>query len=89
MYGPNHQPRGGSLFSSAELWARYAVASIAGLIERGAKAMEVKKEVYDDYQTELDEANKKLIWESEGSSYYVNGHGRQGLLYSHAFSTLR
>lgn len=79
LYGPNHQPRGGSLYSYGEIWARYAVASIVELIERDAKAMEVKKNVFDEYQTRLDEGNKKIIWESAGSSYYVNGHGRQAV----------
>ncbi|KAK4938694.1 hypothetical protein LTR10_020877 [Elasticomyces elasticus] len=78
-YGPNHQPRGGSLFSYGEVWARYAVASIAGMIERDVSAMEVKQDVFDRYQDKLDAQNSKLIWESAGSSYYVNEHGRQGV----------
>jgi 4-hydroxyacetophenone monooxygenase len=79
LYGPNHQPRGGSLYSYAEMWARYAVASIVGMIERGANSMEVKHDVFDAYQAKLDQGNKKIIWESEGSSYYVNEHGRQAV----------
>lgn len=79
LYGPNHQPRGGSLYSYGEMWARYAVASIVGMIERGAKSMEVKPDVFDRYQAKLDKGNEKLIWESAGSSYYVNGHGRQAV----------
>lgn len=79
LYGPNHQPRGGSLYSYSEMWARYAVASIVGMIERGASSMEVKKDVFDSYQARLDEANKRLIWESEGAAYYVNEHGRQAV----------
>ncbi|OQU93644.1 hypothetical protein CLAIMM_00126 [Cladophialophora immunda] len=76
-YGPNHQPRGGSLYSSGEMWARYAVCSIVGMIERGVRSMEVKKCVYDEYQKKLDKANKRIIWESDDSGYYVNKHGRQ------------
>lgn len=79
LYGPNHQPRGGSLYSYGEMWARYAVACIVGMIERGAVAMEVKHDVFDSYQEKLDAANKRIIWESEGSSYYVNEHGRQAV----------
>lgn len=79
LYGPNHQPRGGSLYSYGEMWARYAIASIVGMIERGANSMEVKKDVFDRYQARLDEANRKLIWESEGAAYYVNEHGRQAV----------
>jgi 4-hydroxyacetophenone monooxygenase len=79
FYGPNHQPRAGSLHSFAEKWARYTAASIVGMIERGKQSMEVKKEVYDEYNVRLDAATKKHIWESEGSGYYVNKHGRQGV----------
>jgi 4-hydroxyacetophenone monooxygenase len=77
LYGPNHQPRGGSLPSYSEVWSRYAVSSIVGMIERGAKSMEIKQEVFDKYQTELDQKNNMLIWESEGAGYFLNKHGRQ------------
>ena len=79
LYGPNHQPRGGSLFSYGEVWARYAVACIAGMIERDVPAMEVKHDIFDKYQEKLDAQTSKLIWESAGSSYYVNEHGRQAV----------
>jgi 4-hydroxyacetophenone monooxygenase len=36
LYGPNHQPRGGSLPSFAEIWARYMVQGVVGMIEKGA-----------------------------------------------------
>lgn len=79
LYGPNHQPRGGSLYSYGETWARYAVEAIVGLIERDASSMEVKTGIFNEYQTRLDEQTKKLLWESAGSSYYVNEHGRQAV----------
>jgi 4-hydroxyacetophenone monooxygenase len=49
------------------------------MIENDKKSMEVKSSVYSDYQGKLDESTKKLIWESEGSGYYVNEFGRQGV----------
>jgi 4-hydroxyacetophenone monooxygenase len=79
LYGPNHQPRAGSLFSCCEIWARYAVSSIVGIIERGAKSMELKREVFDEYQARLNLQAKKAIWETEGAGYFVNKHGRQGV----------
>ncbi|KAJ0413669.1 hypothetical protein BJY00DRAFT_319553 [Aspergillus carlsbadensis] len=79
LYGPNHQPRGGSLYSWAEIWARYAVTSVVRLLERGDHAMDVKPDVDRKYQKRLDEANSKLIWESDGAGYYVNEHGRQAV----------
>jgi 4-hydroxyacetophenone monooxygenase len=79
LYGPNHQPRGGSLYSWAEIWARYAVRSVVYMIEHGLKTMEVKQSVYDEYQARLDKRIATLIWESDGAGYYVNEHGRQGV----------
>jgi 4-hydroxyacetophenone monooxygenase len=79
MYGPNHQPRGGSLYSCGELWARYAVACVAGMIERGVSSMEVKQDVFDSYQEKLDKANERIIWEMKDAGYYVNEHGRQAV----------
>jgi len=79
LYGPNHQPRAGSLFSCCEIWARYAVSWIVGIVEQGAKSMEIKREVFDNYNAMLDVQAKKAIWESEGSGYFINKHGRQGV----------
>jgi 4-hydroxyacetophenone monooxygenase len=79
LYGPNHQPRGGSLYSWAEIWCRYAVSSVVWMIENNAQDMEVKRDVFDAYQDRLDAENKKLIWEWKGASYYVNEHGRQAV----------
>ncbi|EXJ90154.1 hypothetical protein A1O3_03223 [Capronia epimyces CBS 606.96] len=79
LYGPNHQPRGGSLYSWAEIWARYAVKAVVWMIEHEAKSMDVKPAVYDDYQARLDARNRTLIWESAGAGYYVNEFGRQAV----------
>jgi 4-hydroxyacetophenone monooxygenase len=79
LYGPNHQPRAGSLYSCCEIWARYTVSAIVNIVERRAKSMEIKREVFDEYNIRLDVQAKKNIWESEGSGYFVNEHGRQGV----------
>jgi 4-hydroxyacetophenone monooxygenase len=79
FYGPNGQARAISIYSWAECWARYAVQSIVSLIESGRSTMEVREDVFDDYNARLDGATTKLIWEMEGRSYYVNEHGRSGV----------
>lgn len=80
LYGPNHQPRGGpSILSWAEIWARYAVRSIVWMLERDIKSMDVAQATFDDYNSRLDAANKKLLWESDGYGYFVNEHGRQAV----------
>ncbi|RDW74818.1 hypothetical protein BP6252_05960 [Coleophoma cylindrospora] len=77
LYGPNHQPRGSSLPSFSELWSRYAVSAIVGMIERGIKSMEIKKEEFDDYNAKLDLETDKFIWGLEGAGYFINKQGRQ------------
>ena len=47
------------------------------LAETGARAIEVKKGVHDDFNVRVDEANKGWAWGSEGvSSWYKNEFGR-------------
>jgi 4-hydroxyacetophenone monooxygenase len=77
LYGPNHQPRGGSMHSWAEIWTRYAVAAIVHMIENESSSIEIRDDVFEEYNERLDEANKALIWESQGHGYYVNEFGRQ------------
>jgi 4-hydroxyacetophenone monooxygenase len=63
FYGPNGQPRSGGYHSWAEIWTRYAVRSIVHLLERGEDSMECKQEVFDEYNTRMDQEHKKLIWD--------------------------
>ena len=80
LYGPNGQPRGGSITKWLEVWARYAVSAIATTILEGASSVEVSAKRFSDYNAAMDEAMKNLIWESAGkSSYYVNRFGRSSV----------
>ncbi|KAM0082237.1 hypothetical protein ACKRZS_005605 [Fusarium odoratissimum] len=79
LYGPNHQPRSGGFYSWGEIWSRYVASSIVHLIENGRKSIECRKDVFDEYNAKLDEKAKELIWEMEGSGYYVNRFGRQSV----------
>ncbi|CAK7199386.1 hypothetical protein SEUCBS139899_002065 [Sporothrix eucalyptigena] len=80
MYGPNHQPRGGpSIHGWSEIWCRYIATCIVAMVENDIQSLDVKQQVYDEYNVRLDAANKKLIWESDGKGYFVNEHGRQAV----------
>ncbi|KAM5352892.1 hypothetical protein ACJ41O_005614 [Fusarium nematophilum] len=79
FYGPNHQPRSGGFYSWGEIWSRYTATAIVHLIENDKKSLEVRKDVFEDYNAKLDAECEGLIWESEGSGYYVNEFGRQGV----------
>ncbi|MEH3033707.1 MAG: NAD(P)/FAD-dependent oxidoreductase [Aeromicrobium erythreum] len=83
FYGPNAQPRAGGFLSWIEIWSRYVTRAIVLMLEQGHRSMEVRQEVFEDYNRRLDEAMKDLIWENEGpkttTNYYVNKHGRQNV----------
>lgn len=79
FYGPNGSPRSGGFYSWAEIWARYIAGAVVGMIERDCDSIEVRPDVFEDYNARMDEAMKDLIWEMGGASYYVNQHGRSGI----------
>lgn len=77
VYGPNASPRAGGYYTWAELWSRFIVTCIANTIEAGKSSVEVRPEVYADYNRRLDAAMKDLIWQSESEgSYYLGQNGR-------------
>ena len=79
-YGPNGQARAGGFHSWAEVYGRYMTNLILHTIETGKRAIEIKREAYQDYNDRMDEAMKSLLWESEGGGgYYVNPQGRSGV----------
>jgi 4-hydroxyacetophenone monooxygenase len=80
MYGPNSQPRSGSLISWVEIWARYIAESAVLMIEEGYSTMAVREEAFEEYNEKLDAASSELIWLDAGTgkdeNYYVNESGR-------------
>ena len=77
IYGPNGQARVGGLIKWLEVWGRYALRSIVALVESGHQAMEVKREVSDDYNRRLDKADEETIFNHPGQrSYMQNDYGR-------------
>lgn len=80
MYGPNGQARIGSFHSWAENFSRYIGGLMVHTLEEGGEAIVVKRSSYDEYNSDMDEAMKGLLWETEtGNSYYLNNHGRSGV----------
>jgi 4-hydroxyacetophenone monooxygenase len=81
LYGPNAGVRSGSFHSWMEILSRYICGCIVRMVESGDEAIEVRREVYDTYNTKLDDAMSQMLWESEGGGggYYVNEFGRSGV----------
>jgi 4-hydroxyacetophenone monooxygenase len=76
-YGPASQQRAGSFYTAAEAWTRYALKAILHVIENDKTSIECRQESFDEYNAELDAANKSILWETHGKGfYYVSPEGR-------------
>jgi 4-hydroxyacetophenone monooxygenase len=82
LYGPNSQPvaGGATLPTWFEMWSRYIADGIVAMLERGCSRIELRREVYEEYNDRLDEVASGLIYLTDAGSrdinYYVNEHGR-------------
>ena len=80
FYGPNGQPRsGGFLFIGGNMGAlcrqRHHPHG-----RNDHDIVEVKRDVFDRYNTHLDEEMKGILWEVEGAGgYYNNEFGRSAV----------
>ena len=78
VYGPNtHQKTGGPIMWS-ELEARYIMGCIKAMVDGDLASLEVKQEVFDDFQRKLDAAYEgELVTDKRVTSYYRSEkHGR-------------
>jgi 4-hydroxyacetophenone monooxygenase len=79
LYGPNTNllGQGGSIIYFSECAVTYLVDSIRLLLETGKQAMEIRKDIHDDYNDWIDEGNANRAWGwSRVSSWYNNDKGR-------------
>ena len=78
LFGPNtFAGHGGSGVLSIELELRYTLELFALMFDRGLTSVEVREDVYDAYNAELDEALSATIWAHPGmTTYYRNSKGR-------------
>ncbi len=68
---------GGSAMFQAEVQARYVTECVTGMLNRGDRSMEVKKEVQQDFVDRLDAEHAQMIWMHPGlHTYYRNAKGR-------------
>jgi 4-hydroxyacetophenone monooxygenase len=78
LYGPaTNLAHAGSIIFHSECQVRYITACIQALLERGAKAMDCKPEVYEDYTRRLIAELETLVWSHPAAdSWYRNRAGR-------------
>jgi 4-hydroxyacetophenone monooxygenase len=78
MLGPNAGPaHGGSVIFQSECQSRYISACLVEMIENGIAAIDVRKDVHDDYVRKVDAEHEAMIWTHPGmTTYYRNKSGR-------------
>jgi 4-hydroxyacetophenone monooxygenase len=78
LYGPNTNiAANGSIIFLSECGVRYIVRSIEMMLRSGARSLEVRQEVHDAFNEEVDRGNAAMAWGSPAiSSWFKNEHGR-------------
>lgn len=83
MYGPaTNLAASGSLIFHGECQVRYIMGCIRALLERGARAMEVRQDVHDAFNRTLQDTLARTIWShpAVAHSWYRNPQGRVTVL---------
>jgi 4-hydroxyacetophenone monooxygenase len=78
LYGPNLQPgHGGSLIFVVEMQVRYILDMLRKMADRGLGAVEVRADVHERYNANVDAEHENMVWTHPGmSTYYRNPRGR-------------
>ena len=78
MAGPNSGlAHGGSAILVAECQVWYIMSLIKTMLADGVRAVDVRKDVHDDYNEKVDREHAQLVWAHPGmNNWYKNAKGR-------------
>lgn len=78
LYGPNTQfGHGGSLISIIERQVSYVMSLLGKMFANDLRCVDVREDVYERYNAEVDAKHEGMIWTHQGmSTYYRNSKGR-------------
>ncbi|MFC9935932.1 flavin-containing monooxygenase [Glutamicibacter sp. NPDC127525] len=78
LYGPNTNVGvGGSIFFQAEAQSGYVATMIRDMIENNLNSIEVRSDVFENYNARMDKELDRMIWSlPTGSTWYRNSKGR-------------
>ena len=78
MYGPNTNiVVNGSIIYFSELETRYLTEAVRLLLTEDRSSLEVRADVHDEYNVEVDDANGRMAWGvATVNTWYRNRHGR-------------
>lgn len=78
LLGPNTGlGHGGSIIPVIERQINYVLLLLEKMFEKRSSTIEVRKEVFEDYNQKVDKAHAKMIWTHQGTTnWYRNKRGR-------------
>jgi 4-hydroxyacetophenone monooxygenase len=78
LYGPNTNiVVNGSIIWFSECEVRYVMDALRTLFTSGARALDVRQDVHDAYNVEIDAENLRMVWGvANVNSWYKNSKGR-------------
>ena len=78
LYGPNTNiVINGSIIYFSECGVRYILECVRLLLEGGHRALDVRKDVHDEFNEQVDAENRRMAWGwSDVNSWYKNDRGR-------------
>lgn len=78
LLGPNvGLGHGGSMIKAIELQTSYIISIMEKMFEKDANSVEVRDDVFEDYNHRIDEAHDKMVWTHQGTeNWYRNSRGR-------------
>jgi 4-hydroxyacetophenone monooxygenase len=77
LYGPNTNiVVNGSIIYFSECGVRYILGCLGELLRGGYRALDVRKDVHDEFNERVDAENERMAWGwSDVNSWYKNEHG--------------
>jgi 4-hydroxyacetophenone monooxygenase len=78
LYGPNTNiVVNGSIIYFSECGVRYILGLIELMLREGCRAVDVRKDVHDEFNEQVDAENRQMAWGwSDVNSWYKNDQGR-------------
>jgi 4-hydroxyacetophenone monooxygenase len=78
LYGPNTNiVINGSIVYFSECGVRYILGLVKLLLADGHRALDIRKDVHDEFNEQVDAENKRMAWGwSDVNSWYKNANGR-------------
>lgn len=75
--GPNSFPGSGSFMYFMEVQMRYIARLLASMFQTGARTIDVRKDLFDEYNELVDRTSELTVWTHPGTNtYFRNSRGR-------------